>query len=386
MSIFQSQMISQILFGEGASMAIGQTLQKMNISKALIITDEFISKAGLTKGAEAGMQSAGIEVDVFTGAEPENPTDIIESVAAMIKEKQYQAIISIGGGSAMDLAKSVRILLANPGTIQDYFDMTKPRQMCMAPLILVPTTAGTSSEISHGLMMFDRENNRKTGLSGPDLAATIAVVDPALCKSLPARITAVTGFDCLCHAAEALTCKVNENAITNMMGMDAIRLVAENLEKAVADGSDMEARTNMSLACLYAGIAFNNCPPHMAHSIGHTSGAMCHIAHGEACGSVLPMVMEISAAAKPERVKMVGEAMGVNFTADDTPEVIGKKTADRIRDLYTAVGLKQLKELIKEDDIAPIAAGAMKDAGTFIWPVALDAAQLEEQLRKEFER
>ena len=386
MSIFQSQMISQILFGEDASMAIGQALQQMRISKALIITDEFINKAGLTKGAEGGMQAAGIEVDVFDGAEPENPTDIIETVAAMVKEKQHQALVAIGGGSAMDLAKSVRILLANPGTIRDYFDMTKPRQMSMVPMILVPTTAGTSSEISHGLMMFDRENNRKTGLSGPDLAATIAVVDPALCKSLPPRITAVTGFDCLCHAAEALTCKVNENAITDMMGVDAVRLVAENLEKVVADGSDMEARTNMSLACLYAGIAFNNCPPHLAHSIGHTSGAMCHIAHGEACGSVLPMVMEISATAKPNRVKMVGEVMGVIFDADDTPEVIGKKTADRMRDLYAAVGLKPLKELIKEEDIAPIAAGAMMDPGSFIWPVALDAAQLEEQLRKEFNR
>lgn len=386
MGIFQSQMISQILFGEGASMAIGQTLHQMRVSKALIITDEFISNAGLTKGAEGGMQTVGIEVDVFKGAEPENPTDIIESVAAMIKEKQHQAIVAIGGGSAMDLAKSVRILLANPGTIRDYFDMTKPRQMSQIPLILVPTTAGTSSEISHGLMMFDRENNRKTGLSGPDLAATVAVVDPALCKSLPARITAVTGFDCLCHAAEALTCKVNENAITDMMGVDAVRLVTENLEKVVADGSDMKARTNMSLACLYAGIAFNNCPPHMAHSIGHTSGAMCHIAHGEACGSVLAMVMEISATAKPERVKMVGEAMGVIFNADDTPEVIGKKTADRIRALYAAVGLKSLKELIKEEDIAPIAAGAMMDPGSFIWPVALDAAQLEEQLRNEFNR
>lgn len=386
MSIFQSKMISQILFGEGASQAIGQTLQKMGVSKALIITDEFINKTGLTKGAEAGMQAVGIKVDVFDKAEPENPTDIIESTAAMIKEKQYQAIIAIGGGSAMDLAKSVRILLANPGTIQDYFDMTKPRQMCMTPLILVPTTAGTSSEISHGLMMFDRKNKRKTGLSGPDLAATIAVIDPVLCKGLPARITAVTGFDCLCHAAEALTCKVNENAITDMMGVDAIRLVAENLEKVVKDGSDMEARTNMSLACLYAGIAFNNCPPHLAHSIGHTSGAMCHIAHGEACGSVLPMVMEISATTKPERVKMVGEAMGVSFSKEDTPEIIGKKTANCIRDLYAAIGLKKLKELIKEEDIAPIVAGAMKDSGSFVWPVELDATQLEELLRKEFEK
>lgn len=386
MSIFQSQMISQILFGEGASMAIGQTLQKMGINKALIITDKFINKAGLTKGAETGMQAADIKVDVFDGAEPENPTDIIESTAAMIKEKQYQAIIAIGGGSAMDLAKSVRILLANPGAIQDYFDMTKPRQMCSVPLLLVPTTAGTSSEISHGLMMFDRENNRKTGLSGSDLAATIAVIDPALCKGLPAGITAVTGFDCLCHAVEALTCRVNENVITDMMGLEAIRLVVKSLEKAVTDGTDMEARTNMSLACLYAGIAFNNCAPHMAHSIGHTSGAMCHIAHGEACGSVLPMVVEISATAKPERVKMVGEALGIIFDADESPEAIGKKTAEHIRALYTAVGLKPLSELIKEEDIAPIAAGAVKDPGAFIWPVALDAAQLEELLKKEFYR
>lgn len=386
MSIFQSQMISQILFGEGSSMAIGQTLQKMGIKKALIITDKFIDKAGLTKGAEAGMQAADIEVDVFDGAEPENPTDIIESTAAMIKEKQYQAIIAIGGGSAMDLAKSVRILLANPGTIQDYFDMTKPRQMCSVPLLLVPTTAGTSSEISHGLMMFDRENNRKTGLSGPDLAATIAVVDPALCKGLPAGITAVTGFDCLCHAVEALTCRVNENGITDMMGLEAIRLVTKNLEKAVVDGTDMEARTNMSLACLYAGIAFNNCAPHMAHSIGHTSGAMCHIAHGEACGSVLPMVVEISATVKAERVKMVGEAMGVIFDVDDSSEEIGRKTADRIRALYAAVGLKPLNELIKEENIAPIAASAVKDPGSFIWPVALDEAQMEELLKKEFYR
>ena len=199
-------------------MAIGQTLQQMGVQKALIITDQIIRKVGLIDGVVSGMEQAGIDFDVFDGVQPENPAEIIDTTAVMITENGYKALVAVGGGSAMDLAKSVRILMANPGTIKDYFDTMKPRQMSTVPLILIPTTAGTSSEISHGLVIFDNEQNKKIGLQGPDLAASIACVDPLLCKNLPPRITATTGFDCLCHAAESLTCKLNENPITDMMG------------------------------------------------------------------------------------------------------------------------------------------------------------------------
>lgn len=241
MNIFQTAMISQVLFGAGARHSIGQTLTNMGAKKALIVTDKFLHGSGLSNNVEASIKNAGIESVMFDGTEPENPIEVIDVVKILIIEEKIDAIIGFGGGSAMDLAKCARTMTVNERPIQNYYDLRVPRKTNPIPMILIPTTAGTSSEVSHDAVAFDKSIQKKIGFSGSDLAGTIACVDPELTIGLPAKIIAVTELDCLCHAAEAMTCGVNDNPISKIMGSKAIKLVAKSLKKCVENGNDIEA-------------------------------------------------------------------------------------------------------------------------------------------------
>lgn len=386
MNIFQTAMISQVLFGVGARHAIGQTLTNMGTKKALIITDKFLHDSGLSNDVEASIKNASIESIMFDGAEPENPIEVIDVVKNLIIEEKVDAIIGFGGGSAMDLAKCARTMTVNEGPIQNYYDLRVPRKTSPLPMILIPTTAGTSSEVSHGAVAFDKSIQKKIGFSGPDLAATIACVDPELTTGLPAKITAVTGLDCLCHAAESMTCGLNDNPVSEMMGKEAIRLIAKSLKKCIENGNDIEARSDMALACVYAGIAFESCPPHLAHSMGHTIGAMYHIPHGEACAVFLAPVLEAVAEAKPDRIKLIGESLGLTFAEDADLDEIKSATGDTIRTLCKELGLRTLKELIPEKDIPVISQQVMNDVGIFVSPVPMDAQKVETIIQSEYEK
>lgn len=180
MNIFQTAMISQVLFGAGARHSIGQTLTNMGAKKALIVTDKFLHDSGLSNNVEASIKNAGIESVMFDGTEPENPIEVIDVVKILIIEEKIDAIIGLGGGSAMDLAKCARTMTVNERPIQNYYDLRVPRKTNPIPMILIPTTAGTSSEVSHDAVAFDKSIQKKIGFSGSDLAGTIACVDPEL--------------------------------------------------------------------------------------------------------------------------------------------------------------------------------------------------------------
>ena len=213
----------------------------MGAKKALIVTDKFLHDSGLSNDVEASIKNAGIESVMFDGTEPENPIEVIDVVKILIIEEKIDAIIGFGGGSAMDLAKCARIMTVNERPIQNYYDLRVPRKTNPIPMILIPTTAGTSSEVSHDAVAFDKSIQKKIGFSESDLSGTIACVDPELTIGLPAKIIAVTELDCLCHAAEAMTCGVNDNPISKIMGSKAIKLVAKSLKKCVENGNDIEA-------------------------------------------------------------------------------------------------------------------------------------------------
>lgn len=386
MNIFQTAMISQVLFGVGARHAIGKTLTNMGTKKALIITDKFLHDSGLSNDVETSIKNAGITCIVFDGAEAENPIEVIDVVKNLILSEKIDAIVGFGGGSAMDLTKCARTMTVNEGPIQNYYDVRIPRKTSPIPMILIPTTAGTSSEVSHGAVAFDKSLQKKIGFTGPDLAATIACVDPELTVGLPAKITAVTGLDCLCHAAESMTCGVNDNPVSEIMGREAIKLVAKSLKKCVENGKDMEARSDMALACVYAGIAFESCPPHLAHSMGHTIGAMYHIPHGEACAVFLAPVLEAVAEAKPDRVKLIGESLGLTFAENARLEEVKTTTGDSIRALCKDLGLRSLNELIPENDIPAISQQVMHDLGIYVSPIKVDAEKVETIIRSEYQK
>lgn len=382
---FVTKQFSAIMFGKGMRKQIGKKLAAKGVRKALIITDSFLYTSGTADGIAQSINREGIETVIYAGAQPENPAEVVEECAAFAKKKQAEAFVGVGGGSVMDLAKTARILMSNPSPISTYYDMSLRRVHSHIPMILVPTTAGTSSEISHGAMVYDKENQLKRGFTGEDLAADIACVDPELCRGMPAKVTATVGMDCFCHVAESVTCAVNTNPLTMLCAKKALSLIKKSLPKAIEDGDDMVNRNNMSLACVLAGIAFESCPPHMGHSLGHTVGAMYHIPHGEACGVFLAPVIKLAAQTKTEQVKMIGETLGVVFEGTETEDMIGKKTSDEIRRLYRQTGCRSINEIIDPEDIEKIAEQALADPSMRVAPVHATKELIVEMIKNEME-
>jgi alcohol dehydrogenase len=238
----------------------------------------------------------------------------------------------------MDTAKAVNILLTNPSPIGKYLpgpgmSFAKPGKA----LILIPTTSGTGSEVTPIAVLTITERHAKGGIMGPACRASLAIVDPSLAAGMPPSITADTGMDAFAHAAEAIT-SIQANPMSDILAEKAIGLICAYLPKVVKDGTDMEARTNMSFAAMLAGYAFSDAITHFGHAIGHSLGAKYHIPHGNACGIALPGVMEFVAKAVPERVRYVGKAMGLDMPDTLSIEQTGKRVADAIRALSAEIG------------------------------------------------
>lgn len=381
--MFNINQISSISFGSGIRNQLGSALAKYNLSKVLVITDEFLKNSGLIDDIIKSIELAGINVCIFEGAKPENPSTIVGNCAEFAKNERVEAFIGVGGGSVLDLAKSSRILMSNPAPINLYFDINRPRVSSHLPLILIPTTSGTSSEVSHGAMVFDPINNSKHGLSGEDLAPTLSYIDPELTAGMPSQITAYTGIDCFCHSAESLTSGFNENPLTDLLATEALRIINNNLLIAITDGSNHNAREMMSLACIWSGIAFDNAPPHLAHAIGHAIGAKNHVPHGEAVGAILPSVISWAANYKPEKVRMIADSMSLQLNDSALPNELGIKVGNAIRKLYLDCGCRPIHQLINENDIPIISKIAMDDLACYCVPYPISFDLIKDLIKKE---
>jgi len=214
--------------------------------------------------------------------------------------------------------------------------------------------------------------NTKGGVRGPATIPSVAIVDPLLTVSLPPMITATTGMDTFAHALEAYTSGINNNMMSNLLAEKAIELVVKNLPEAVRNGSNIEARTNMSFACLIAGMSFSDAPCHFGHAFAHTIGAFHHVPHGIGCAIAQPGVIEIVAELMPEKVRRVGELMGLQLNDQLSPVDLGKRVCERVIAFNKEIGIPTLKELhLKESDLALLAEGMTKDVCFNFSPVKL---------------
>jgi len=380
---FNINHLSPVLFGANMSMRAGMKLKELGCTRVLFVYDQGIKKAGIPDRVIKNTQALGIKVSVYEGVLADPPDYIVEEAAEIGRREQVDGVVGIGGGSSMDTAKVVNILLTNPSPISRYMGFggtMKPGKT----LVLIPTTAGTGSEVTNMAVLTDSRTGRKGGPANNLLRATLAIVDPMLTVGMPPSVTAETGMDAFSHAAEAVT-SGQANPMSDILGEKAISLVCKYLPRAVKNGSDIEARTNMSFAAMAAGYAFNDAITHIGHSIGHTLGAMFHVPHGNACAVALPEIMEFVAEKTPAGIRRVGMAMGLKTDDSVSPIEAGIKVRDAIRALNKEIGIKTLKQLnIGESALPEIATRGVTEGPAMFSPRKINIDDLLKILQKAY--
>ena len=347
--------------GPGAVKEIAAEAKGRGFGKAFVCSDPDLVKFGVTKKVLDVLENAGLSYEVSSNIKA-NPT--IENVQAGVeafKASGADYIIAVGGGSSMDTAKAVGIIIANP----DFADVRSlegvaPTTNKSVPIFAVPTTAGTAAEVTINYVITDAQKNRKMVCVDPKDIPVVAFVDPDLMSSMPKGLTAATGMDALTHAIEGyITAGAWE--LSDMFHLKAIEIIARSLRDAV--DNTPKGREDMALGQYIAGMGFSNVGLGIVHSMAHPLGALYDTPHGVANAIILPTVMEYNAPATGDKYKYIAQAMGVEGTENMSVEEYRKAAVDAVRKLSQDVGIPaDLKEIVKEEDIPFLAQSAYDDA------------------------
>ncbi|MBY5760690.1 iron-containing alcohol dehydrogenase [Rhizobium leguminosarum] len=289
---FTFQTTPNIRFGAGASSEIADLLKGYKAAHVLLVTGNNVRAAGLTRKAEAAIAEAGIALTVFDGVLADAPSHVIEAAAEICRECGVDVVVAIGGGSAMDTAKLVAYLAKTSDKLDDIYGVDRATGDRL-PLLLVPTTAGTGSEVTPISIVKTRTNEKKAVVS-QRLIPDWAILDPELTLGLPPHLTAQTGIDAMAHAIEAYTGKIKKNPTSDRFALEALALLSANLRKVCADGSDLEARSEMQIGSMLAGMAFAHSPVAAVHALAYPIGEIFQVGHGLSIALVLPYVLEFN--------------------------------------------------------------------------------------------
>jgi alcohol dehydrogenase class IV len=322
----------QIVFGEGALGA----LEEIQGRAALIITDVNLVSLGIAGRVKEHLEQAGLQVHIFDAVEPDPCVETVQAGVQVAMEKEPDWIVGLGGGSPMDVAKAVWVMYERPDLqVGEINPMVPLGLRKKARLVTIPTTSGTGAEVTWGIVITDKNEERKMGLGNRENAADLAILDPSLVASMPPGLTAETGLDALVHAVEGYTCTWHTD-LTDGLCINALRLIFAYLPRAVADGSDMEARERLHNAAACAGLGFGNAMASMAHAMGHTLGSIFHLPHGRAVGLCLPYTIEFAALEAPDRFADLGGFVSGKALHG---EAGARELAQQIRELCQQTGL-----------------------------------------------
>ena len=327
-----------IIFGIDTVKQLGEQAKKLGAGRVLLVTGPRVKKAGLLEKTQSYLEAEGIEVEVNVQDRdtPEPATEVVEATAAIAREGKFDVIIGLGGGSILDVTKMASALVTNPGVTQDYFGREKV-PLRGKPTIIVPTTAGTGAEVTKHAIFLDREINVKKVVASSNLLPNVAIVDPVLTVSCPPAVTASSGIDAFIHSAEAFLSK-NANAITDALALESISIITKWLGPAFADGQDMEARYQMSLGSLMAGVVLNNSGTSLVHAMAYPVGGEHHTPHGVTLSALLIACFEYVAVAKAEKMAALARAMGEPIDGLAPREVV-ERVLDAIHYLIKSVDL-----------------------------------------------
>ncbi|MBQ3228964.1 MAG: lactaldehyde reductase [Clostridia bacterium] len=365
--------------GKGAILEIPAIVAAKGFKKAFVASDPDLVKFGVTKKVTDILDKEGMAYEIYSDIKPNPTIENVKNGVEAYKASGADYMIAIGGGSSMDTAKAIGIIINNP----EFADVRSlegvaPTKNRTVYTIAVPTTAGTAAEATINYVITDVERKRKFVCVDVNDIPDIAVVDPDMMSTMPKGLTAATGMDALTHAIEGYTTKAAWD-LPDCLNLEAIRLIAKSLRGAV--NNDPEGREGMALGQFVTGMAFSNVGLGIAHSVAHTLGAVYDTPHGVACAMMLPIVMEYNAECTGEKLKAVAEAMGVDTTGMSQAEY-RKAAVDAVRQLSVDVGIPTKLEALKEEDLDFLAESAYADACAPGNPKAASVEDIKGLIRK----
>jgi alcohol dehydrogenase class IV len=342
----QFSMTTRLLIGLGCVKMLSDEIGKLGARTVLVVTDKGIVRAGIMEAIQKQLEQSGVRFIVYDEVEP-NP-DIIgtDKAYAQIKEK-IELVVAVGGGSVIDCAKALSILLTNGGSIADYFGREQYKTASL-PVFVVPTTVGTGSEVTRACVITDHETHVKKVVGGASLAPRLAFLDASLLGNLPSGLVAATGMDALTHAIEGYVSK-NATPITDALNLYAIRMIAASIKQAVTNSKDTEAIGNMLIASTTTGIGFGNSLLGMVHSISHAVGGQYNAPHGILNAILLPHVLEFNWIGNPSKFADIAEAFRID-TKGMSKEDAAKAAVKYVKDLCKEIGIPEKLSAIGVDD------------------------------------
>jgi alcohol dehydrogenase len=327
---------TNIVFGRGGISQLGDLGRDMGATKVLLVADPALADLGLLDLASDSLRQAGLEVEIFQDLEPEPYLDGADAAADIGRRMEADLVVGMGGGSAMDTAKAAAILTTNGGKAQDYVGLNLVN-FPGPSTIMIPTTAGTGAEVTFTAVFTNRETSSKGGINSPFLFPQVALLDPELTLALPPHVTAATGMDALTHAIESVTSR-SCTPFTEALALAAVRLISENLRRAVFHGDDIDARENMLYGSLLAGMALADAGVGAAHALAYPLGGRYRVPHGLANAMLIPTVMEFNLPAAERYFALIAKNMGE--PVDGLPNRRAADAAvDSVRTLCADIGI-----------------------------------------------
>jgi len=377
--------VKKTIFGAGALKQLGNVAKGLDATRVLLVMDQGLSRTSISERAQQVLKDDGIKLGIYPEITPEPSPQLADEGAKMARKEKVKCVIGLGGGSTMDVAKAIAVLVNNEGKAVDYVGLGLVKKPGL-PTIMVPTTAGTGSEATFTAVFTMRENRAKGGINSPFLYPSVALLDPELTLGLPPEITAYTGMDALTHALESYT-SLQAHFMSKPVSVGAVGLIARNLREAVSDGDNYEYRQNMMKGSYLAGLGLAMAGVGAVHAMAYPLGAFFDIPHGIANAVMLPYVLAYNCQSAIEKFCRIAELTGVEREGASNL-TMAKGAVKAVFDLGGEIGIpRSLKELdVPEDAIPEMARAALKvERPMMNNPRPMDARAVEDVYRKAFE-
>ena len=366
--------------GEDSSLELCQAISQLGYKKLLIVTDEVLVKIGLLDKIKERLNELNVAYVIYDGILPDPTFDQVYTGVDILRNNHCDSILAVGGGSPIDASKAIAAQATNNTPLEKLAGLFKLRKAPM-PFFAIPTTAGTGSEVTIASVVSDPATHQKNFIIDPKLVPVMAALDGGMMLGLPPSVTAATGMDALTHAIESFI-SVNATQETDAFGLAATRLIMENLEIAVKDGKNLEARQNMAMASYYAGSAFTKASVGYVHAIAHNFGAYYSTPHGIANSIVLPHILDYSKGSIINRLAQLAEVSGLR-SGNETNSQLADKFIAKIRSMLKDFKIPEQLDSLKTDDIPKIAKSALDEAhNNYPVPKYMDQKVCESLLTK----
>lgn len=297
-----------VLAGVGSSERLSQESKDLGAKKALVVTDKGVIDSGIGKRIKDLLENKGVRVEIFDKVLSDPDIACAEDCIGLAKEDQFDLMVGVGGGSAMDIASITSVMLTNPGTVYEYFGINLVKNPGI-PTILIPTTAGTGAEVTPNAILTDTKEKLKKAIVSPYILPRIAIIDPLLHVTMPPSVTSSSGIDALTHAIESYTSN-NATVLTDLFAKEAMIMIGQSIRTAVANGNSLESRYDMAIGSLYAGISLANAGVTAVHALAYPLGGQFNVPHGIANGLLLPYVMEFNVLGNIQKFASIAHFLG----------------------------------------------------------------------------